>query len=164
MDFLTTCICWLTVSTASLHFDSNGLNQYNPGIGIEVNGWVAGEYRNSLDRPSAYIGRAFSAARQAWRGGVTLGAVTGYQRQSYSYQAEVFVPPKTNPNGTLSSAGLLRVTEHVEISGSPGAVAPLAAPFIAFEADRLGINLVLLPDAWRISRSAVALQVKWRVK
>ena len=74
------CACWLAVSVASLHADAHGMNQFNPGMGVEVGAWHAGEYRNSLDRTSVYLGREFAAGNGPIRAGLLLGAVSGYRR------------------------------------------------------------------------------------
>ena len=74
------CTCWAVLSVASLHADPQGLNQTNPGVGIEVNRWHVGEYRNSIDRTSVYAGREIFAGDGAIRAGVLVGAVSGYRR------------------------------------------------------------------------------------
>ena len=78
MDMVS-CVCYLTLSVASQHLDPHGMNQYNPGVGIEANGWAVGEYRNSLDRTSVYAGKMLSAGHF----GVLAGAVSGYQFRQF---------------------------------------------------------------------------------
>ena len=75
MDAL--CACYLVLSIASQHLGATGLNQSNPGVGIEVNSWHVGEYRNSLKRTSVYAGKDWETAGTV-KAGVLVGAVSGY--------------------------------------------------------------------------------------
>ena len=78
MDLLT-CTCYIVMSLASQHLGATGMNQTNPGIGVEANSYHLGEYRNSLRRTSFYAGRDWSTDG-AVKAGVLVGAVTGYNR------------------------------------------------------------------------------------
>ena len=69
-----TCLCYLVLSVASQHIDPHGMNQFNPGVGVEYNGYAVGEYRNSLDRTSVYAAKMI----QSGHVGVFAGAITGY--------------------------------------------------------------------------------------
>jgi len=69
-----TCLCYLVLSVASQHIDPHGMNQFNPGVGIEYNGYAVGEYRNSYDRTSVYAAKSL----QYGHVGVFAGAVSGY--------------------------------------------------------------------------------------
>jgi hypothetical protein len=89
---LATCTCYIVMSLASQHIDPQGMNQRNPGIGIEANGYAVGEYRNSLDRTSVYAGKMLSAGHF----GVLAGAVSGYQFRQFH------VVPLISPYATYS--------------------------------------------------------------
>ena len=68
------------VHAYTYHFDkSQNYNNYNPGLYLEYQGWIAGAYYNSERAPSAYAGYTFKAVFGSWID-VTVGAVTGYER------------------------------------------------------------------------------------
>jgi hypothetical protein len=102
------CACWLTLSIASVHIDPKGMNQFNPGIGVETHGWAAGEYRNSLGRTSVYAGKQLQAAHL----GVLLGAVSGYP----TFAGHAAVVPLIAPYATYSIG---RVGVNVALIPSP---------------------------------------------
>ena len=67
------------------HHDKSGYRESNPGLGVRVDsgrwtGWLAGTYRNSLDRQSVYVGREWlwPLAGPLSIGGILVGA-TGYR-------------------------------------------------------------------------------------
>ena len=47
---------WVDVTLASQHLGAKGVNQFNPGIGVETKHFAIGEYDNSLNRTSFYGG------------------------------------------------------------------------------------------------------------
>jgi hypothetical protein len=89
---IASCVCYAVLSLASQHLDPHGMNQHNPGVGIEASGWAVGEYRNSLDRTSVYAGKMLSAGHF----GVLAGAVSGYQWR------DMKVVPLLSPYATVS--------------------------------------------------------------
>ena len=79
MDFLS-CTCWVVLTIASQHIESQGMNQSNPGIGVEANGYIAGIYRNSDYRNSVYVGRDWLPIVDGHlHAGLAYGAITGYR-------------------------------------------------------------------------------------
>ena len=90
MDLIT-CTCYIVMSLGSQHLGDHNLNQRNPGIGVEVNHWHAGEYRNSLDRTSVYVGRDWETSG-AVKAGVLAGAVSGYNRLAGSPVLPLIAP------------------------------------------------------------------------
>src|SRR5271169_2045808 len=76
---LATCTCWLVLTTVSQHVDPAGMRQYNPGVGIEANGWAVGEYVNSLDRKTWYGGYKWNFKEGSrWKFGLMGAFATGY--------------------------------------------------------------------------------------
>lgn len=66
---------------ATWHSDRT-LNNVNPGLYVQTDGWVAGMYRNSIKRLSIHVGRQFETSGSAPVGlGLYVGVVSGYQRQ-----------------------------------------------------------------------------------
>ena len=90
MDLLT-CTCYIVMSLASQHLGATGLNQINPGLGVEANGYHLGEYRNSLRRTSWYAGRDWSTEGTV-KVGVLAGAVTGYEKLAGSSVLPLVAP------------------------------------------------------------------------
>jgi len=120
---------WLVATVASLHADPAGMRQYNPGLGVEVGHWAAGEYVNSLDRKTWYGGyKWFINGDPSWRIGLLAGAATGY-----------------NPIHGLH-------------------VLPVPVPMLSYEGRQLGANLALLPNPLQWNESAIALQLKVRLR
>jgi hypothetical protein len=77
--------CWLVATLASYHFQTRNLNEFNPGLGVEVPyaavRFVGGEYRNSFERTSWYAGATWTPWRIGpARVGIIGGAITGYTR------------------------------------------------------------------------------------
>jgi hypothetical protein len=76
---------YMQINGLSLH-DQSGYNGFNYGIGIERDvsqSWsiASGWYRNSEYRGSAYTYGRYSFYKQHhWNLGLSIGAVTGYQR------------------------------------------------------------------------------------
>lgn len=72
----------ITSGFISKHFGGPPMNENNFGLGyVSPQGWMAGAYRNSLNKPSLYAGREFT--RNLFGnvdGGVVLGGATGYGR------------------------------------------------------------------------------------
>lgn len=67
----------LGVHLASAHIPApEGINNFNPGVYIQADGWTAGAYRNSYRRPSLYLGHTLSWGPAS----LFLGAVTGYHK------------------------------------------------------------------------------------
>ena len=66
----------VNIHLASKHIGESGLNEVNPGLGVEHKGWIAGLYKNSFSRRSVYAGREFNYNDYA---GVKAGIVTGYE-------------------------------------------------------------------------------------
>ena len=70
----TSLILGLHLVTA--HFDTRiPHNDVNPGVYAVCDDWVAGNYRNSQWRNSAYVGRVWHAGRID----IVTGAITGYR-------------------------------------------------------------------------------------
>jgi len=75
---------WLTVTTASHHFDRNDYEEQNWGLGLEHSlseQWrvTAGIYRNSFSKTSIYVGGVYSPfAFGPAAVGVMGGLFTGY--------------------------------------------------------------------------------------
>ena len=90
MDIIS-CLCYLVMSVASQHLGATGLNQTNPGIGVEFNHYHVGEYRNSLSRTSVYAGKDWETGG-AVKIGVLAGAVTGYNRLAGSSVLPLLAP------------------------------------------------------------------------
>jgi hypothetical protein len=103
-------------------------NNTNPGIYARTpEGWTAGIYRNSFDRTSVYVGKAWIAS---WsRGDVSflLGAVSGYQRE--------FVPDSCQREN--ERWGHHRQNCKREVGFSSGPLTLLAAPSVRYEFVRL---------------------------
>lgn len=79
MSLCATVAIGLHLATA--HF-SPGYESFNPGVyavcdAPVVGPVVAGAYRNSEGRGSAYVGKVFALGQMQ----IVVGAVTGYQRQ-----------------------------------------------------------------------------------
>jgi hypothetical protein len=67
----------LGLHLASVHLPQRSFNNFNPGVYYRSDdGWTAGAYYNSLERPSVYGG--YTWQRGAF--GVTAGVATGYDR------------------------------------------------------------------------------------
>ena len=80
---------WLTATVTSWHTDREaGYNERNLGAGLQHAvspdlRLIAGHYRNSLDRPSNYVGVHWFAVRWgSWAFGAQGGTVTGYNAGS----------------------------------------------------------------------------------
>jgi len=74
----------ITVSGFSYHGarDRYTFNEFNPGIGVEHDGYVAGYYKNSWSKPTVYAGytyRPVELANGHIKAGVTAVAMTGYR-------------------------------------------------------------------------------------
>jgi hypothetical protein len=67
--------CTFGAHIATYHFDrSKERQEVNPGAYAECNGYTAGAFLNSLDKPSAYAGYTVEHGPVA----LTAGVVTGY--------------------------------------------------------------------------------------
>lgn len=78
---------WIAASVTSYHADTHGehYNSRNFGLGAERTdgnlSYMAGAYRNSLDRTSAYALVGYAPIELGpFRFGIAAGAVTGYPR------------------------------------------------------------------------------------
>lgn len=71
--------CTVGAHIGSWH-DRPGFNNTNPGLYVRLdNGVTAGVYRNSLSKPSVYLGRSFETPLADWVSvAVTVGVVSGY--------------------------------------------------------------------------------------
>jgi hypothetical protein len=79
---------WFSPGLRSYHLDrSKHFNENNLGLGLEYDlapgrKLIAGEFRNSVDRPSRYFGSAFTGQPINWlpdmRIGALLGGISGY--------------------------------------------------------------------------------------
>lgn len=161
------CACWLTASLVSRHIDPDEMNQRNPGIGIEIAGYALGEFHNSVGHTSVYAARQFGVRRGAFAFGADLGAITGYQRHEVTTvsQQHLLVTPGTQPGTPVHAPYYVDVTvTRREIqAGTPGYVSPMLAPYLSWEGQRFGVNLLLMPSPGAWNRSAVGLQFKVRV-
>lgn len=73
---------FVTLPGASYHADrSQHWNEFNPGIGVERDGWVSGYYRNSYHRNTWYVGHVWRPLELGnyVRAGVIVSAATGYR-------------------------------------------------------------------------------------
>lgn len=76
---------WITSGFLSKHINPDKkYNENNYGIGYKSNdGWLAGYYRNSLDKDSLYAGKEFQSdpiLNDKLRLAIVLGMVSGYQK------------------------------------------------------------------------------------
>lgn len=76
---------WLVATLASYHFQTRDLNEFNPGLGVEIPyanvRLVGGEYRNSFERTSWYAGATWTPLRWGPANvGIIGGVITGYTR------------------------------------------------------------------------------------
>lgn len=76
---------WLMSGFLSKHFNADrDYNENNTGIGYKnKDGWLAGIYRNSLDKNSAYAGKEFQTdpvMGDKLRLAMVLGLVSGYNK------------------------------------------------------------------------------------
>lgn len=84
MDLIACCVAAIGLHLGSAHIDVDPaapkFTGVNPGVYAEFkNGMIAGTYRNSLARQSAYLGYKVVIARHApFQIDVGVGAVTGY--------------------------------------------------------------------------------------
>lgn len=111
-------------------------NNFNPGVYVECDGWVAGAYRNTLSRPTVYAGHT-------WRyglAGVTLGVATGYK--------------KTLVAGCRTASG-----EPCFRGIASGPLYPVIAPHVQFG----GARLVIVPGIGS-SSSVVHLAYEWKLR
>ncbi len=80
---------WLNINGKSYHFQRNGYNEQNGGLGAQIfttdhSSWLFGHYDNSFHRPTDYLWYNY----QPWKLGSTVqvgvigGLVTGYQAHS----------------------------------------------------------------------------------
>lgn len=134
---------WGVANIGSHHFESaddylgdgEDFNEFNPGIGIEVqwrprHAFAAGYYRNSVDDDSLYALYQYtplSLGRFVRVGGM-LGVVTGY--------------PGYNDGGIAPGGGLV----------------------LKAEGQRVGANLVLLPRIPDSTPWVLGLQLKYRFR
>jgi hypothetical protein len=71
---------WIVLSGLAKHLDGAiHCNSTTSGLGVEVNDYAAGIYRNSNCSYSAYAAKAWLPLRsENWRGGLIFGVATGY--------------------------------------------------------------------------------------
>jgi len=68
----------INVHLASKHITSEkGLNEFNPGIGVEYKTLIAGFYHNSNYKQTLYLGKDFSINNYL---GIKVAVVTGYEK------------------------------------------------------------------------------------
>lgn len=134
---------WGNLNLASKHFGSErkflsegeSFNEFNPGIGIEVQ-WqprhavAVGYYLNSVDEDSLYALYQYTplALGRFVRVGGMVGVVTGY--------------PGYNDGGLAPGGGLVA----------------------KIEGERFGANLVFLPEISDITPNTLGLQLKYRFR
>lgn len=78
----------MTTGFLSKHIGGGEFNERNSGLGyVSPGGWMAGGYRNSINKPSFYAGKEMLANLFGGEGsdhrldaGVVLGGATGYGR------------------------------------------------------------------------------------
>lgn len=71
---------YLTTTIASYHADrEEEYNEFNPGLGIRHNNWIAGAYVNSHENPAWYAGREFRKPMDGYQLALQLGALHGYK-------------------------------------------------------------------------------------
>lgn len=78
---------WISATTVSYHLDRNrNFNEVNPGLGVEYGitenaKAIAGFYKNSIYKESAYAGAAWTpiSIAKGLRIGVVGGIITGYR-------------------------------------------------------------------------------------
>lgn len=107
------------LDTVSHHFPSSErLSNVNPGLYVRRDGLSAGAYRNSFSRASFWVG--YTLEYGAF--GLTLGAVTGYQVRTttYDYPCGSVTPPYSTCRLTVHDKGNTR-----------GAVGAMVLPSVA---------------------------------
>lgn len=133
---------WGNINIGSRHFGSEdeflgpgeSFNEFNPGIGVEVQ-WqprhalTAGYFRNSVDENSLYALYHYTPLQlgRYLRVGGLVGAVTGY--------------PGYNGGGIAPAGGLVA----------------------KIEGKRIGVNLIFLPEINDVTPNTLGLQFKWRI-
>jgi len=66
------------LNIGTYHIDRNaGFQEFNPGVYATCDGWVAGVYRNSVNRISVHAGKVFSIGPIESE----VGLVTGYPKR-----------------------------------------------------------------------------------
>jgi hypothetical protein len=76
-------LCSATALAIGLHLNSwhshenQKYNNVNPGVYVAYEGYIAGTYKNSLNKQTLYAGRVFDLTENC-RYDVVIGAATGY--------------------------------------------------------------------------------------
>jgi hypothetical protein len=126
---------------------SGGLNNANPGAYVRFdNGVTVGTYRNSYRRNSVYLGyTAETSATDRLSLAVTVGAITGYQREEWA--------------GTCLDGHVTTGTETCYL-GRGGKVSPLFVPSFAYRNGNSAVRFGLIPNATAKSIRAVHVMVE----
>lgn len=69
---------YLTTTVASYHMERNDYNEFNYGLGLNKDQYIAGFYRNSHDKTSYYAGYEFIKPMDGYRLGLQTGLLSGY--------------------------------------------------------------------------------------
>lgn len=71
---------WAVGTVRSYHIDrTHNYNERNWGVGMEVDRWITGEYKNSFGHTSAYLGYHYLPYQTGnWHLGLSGVLVTGY--------------------------------------------------------------------------------------
>jgi hypothetical protein len=125
-----------SAQTVGLHLVSGhehgGLNNINPGVYVRFdNGVTFGAYRNSYKRVSTYLGYTAEVFADRVSLGVTVGAITGYQRIS---------GPQFCPKGNHEAPGFPCFHEGKRVQ-------VMFVPSIAYHAGDYAVRLGIIPRA-----------------
>jgi len=74
---------WVNVGFLSHHFKRVGYNEKNTGVGVEVDNFTVGIYKNSVRQTSTYLGYKYQpfvaeSSIAVIKAGLTFGTVNGY--------------------------------------------------------------------------------------
>lgn len=116
------------VHVASQHFPYSGENNFNPGMYVgfragSIGGLVVGDYLNSINRNSFYIGKNFKLYEHGrFEAGIMVAAITGYPTDSYIDKAGtrhlIFGKPVL-PLGALTMAYEVQPHSYVRVTIVP---------------------------------------------
>ena len=78
LSFNASAANYLTVTVASKHIDDDDLNEFNPGLGVNIDQYIVGFFRNSHENNSVYLGYEFERRVKYFSLALQLGMITGY--------------------------------------------------------------------------------------
>lgn len=118
-------LCSAAAITVGMHigsyhtFKNSDYNNFNPGVYVAYNGYVAGTYKNSLDKQTVYAGKVFDITENC-RYDVMVGAATGYNVGGSSVIPFIVPSVKFNVADTavLRLSTIPQVTAEGEVNGA----------------------------------------------